>query len=155
MLRRTEEFGRLHFEFRKLLVFRKLSLPLSLCLRRLHLSHQVPVNHRKPRFSQPDVNINSYEWYLHTSRTALFGKRCISFEQGLPGDAPQNNSPDHQAAAAQQPATYDAIRGCIWNGDCCPGGGSPCLCCDGALASPNEPLARLRILQRRFPKKWS
>lgn len=77
MLRRTEEFGRLHFEFRKLLVFRKLSLPLSLCPRRLHLSHQVPVNHGKPRFSQPNVNINSYEWHLHTNRTASFGNRRI------------------------------------------------------------------------------
>lgn len=50
----------LHFEFRKLLVLRKFSLPLCLWLGWLHLSHQVPVHHGKPRFCQPDENKGTY-----------------------------------------------------------------------------------------------
>lgn len=80
-------------------------------------------------------------------------KKHVSFVLGLPGDAPQNNSPNHQPAAAQQPATYNAIGGSVGNGDCCRSGGGPGLCCDCALASPDEPLSRLRILQEVSKKK--
>lgn len=52
----NREDGASHFEFRELLVLGELSLPLSLWLRRLHLSHQMPVNHGEPRLRQPDWN---------------------------------------------------------------------------------------------------
>lgn len=77
----------------------------------------------------------------------LSRKKQVSFELASPGDAPQDNSPDHQPAAAQQPAAYDAVGGGVGNGDCCWSGGDPGLCCDCALTSLDEPLPRLRILQ--------
>lgn len=80
-------------------------------------------------------------------------KEHVSFELGLPGDAPQDNRPNHQPAAAQQPAAYDAIRGSVRNGDCCWSRGGSGLCCDCALASPDEPPSRLWILQEVSKEK--
>lgn len=58
----------LHFKFWKLLVLWKLSFPLCLGLRWLHLFHQMPVNHGKPRFCEPDWNKHVYTISIHKTK---------------------------------------------------------------------------------------
>ena len=77
-----------------------------------------------------------------------------SLANDSPCDSPQDHSPDHQPAAAQQPATNDAIGGCVWDGACSPGRGSPYLRCDGALPSLHQPLPQMWTLLWYESGRW-